>query len=241
VLVISAVPLAGLLALGRDDQRLEKALHHLASFAAGALLGGAFLHLLPEAIVERGPAPGVFLSLIGAFVGFFVIEKFLWHHGHDLAGPERRHYHPLATLNLLGDGLHNLIDGMVIAAAFASDPTVGLAATIAVAFHEVPQELGDFAVLVRGGVPVRRAILLNFVSGLTAVLGAVVTLAVGQRVAGFTTALLPIAAGSLMYIAAADIVPELQRERSGGGGVAVAQVALMILGVLVVSLPRLMP
>ncbi|MGH9259552.1 MAG: ZIP family metal transporter, partial [Acidimicrobiales bacterium] len=230
-------PLAGLLALGRDERRLEAGLHRLASFAAGALLAGAFMHLLPEALIQRGVVPGVFLSLVAAFVGFFIIEKFLWHHGHRLGGNPSS-VHPLATLNVLGDGLHNLIDGMVIAAAFASDRTVGIAATIAVIVHEVPQELGDFAVLVRAGVPVRRAILLNFLSGLAAVAGAVLTLAVGERVGGFTAALLPIAAGSLIYIAASDIVPELQHERTGRG--ALWQIGLMILGFALVSLPALL-
>ncbi|MGH7646044.1 MAG: ZIP family metal transporter, partial [Gemmatimonadales bacterium] len=176
-------------------------------------------------------------SLVAAFLGFFVIEKFLWHHGHRL-GADPASLHPLATLNVLGDGLHNLIDGMVIAAAFASDVTVGVAATIAVLMHEVPQELGDFAILVRAGVPVRRAIWLNFLSGLAAVAGAALTLAVGARVEGFTTALLPIAAGSLIYIAASDIVPELQHERTAIGGL--WQVGLMILGFALVSLPGLL-
>ncbi len=234
MLLVSALPLAGLLALGRDERRLEAGLHRLASFAAGALLGGAFMHLLPEALLRQGVVPAVFLSLVAAFLAFFVIEKFLWHHAHRL-GTDSSRVHPLATLNVLGDGLHNLIDGMVIAAAFASDVTVGVAATIAVILHEVPQELGDFAVLVRAGVPVRRAIWLNFLSGLAAVAGAAVTLAVGERIGGFTTALLPIAAGSLIYIAASDIVPELQHERTAIGGL--WQVGLMILGFVVVSLP----
>ncbi len=237
MLVVSALPLAGLLVLGRDERRLEAGLHRLASFAAGALLGGAFMHLLPEALIRQGVVSGVFLSLVAAFLGFFVIEKFLWHHGHHLVADPAT-VRPLAALNLVGDGLHNLIDGMVIAAAFASDPTVGLAATIAVVLHEVPQELGDFAILVRAGVPVRRAVWLNFLSGLAAVAGAILTLAIGERVEGFTTALLPVAAGSLIYIAASDIVPELQHERSARGGL--SQIILMIVGFALVSLPALL-
>jgi len=236
VLVVSAVPLVGLLTLGRDHRRLETVLHHLAGVAAGALLGAAFMQLLPAALLQRGVVSSVFLSLVAAFVGFFFLDKFLWRHGYRVgANPPPR---LLAMLNLFGDGLHNLMIGMVIAAAFASEPTVGLAAAIAVTLHEVPQELGDSAVLVGAGVSVRRAVWLNFLSGSVAVVGAMVTLAIGERVEGFTTALLPIAAGSLLYIAASDLVPELQRERTATG--ALSQVALMILGVALVSLPELM-
>lgn len=235
VLAVSAIPLGGLLLLGRGEQRLERVLQPLVAFAVGALLAGAFLHLLPEAIERTGAGPRVFLSVLGGFVGFFVLEKFLWRgHRHEPddragAGP------PLATLNLVGDGLHNLIDGMVIAAAYTTDPVLGLTATLVVIAHEVPQELGDFAVLVYSGMPVRRAIGLNFLSGLVAVVGAVLVLAAGPALGASGDALLPVAAGGFIYIAAADLVPELHRSRKLT--VSLGQLALIVLGIALVSVP----
>lgn len=234
VLAVSAVPLGGFLLLARGEERVERALQPLVAFAVGALLAGAFLHLLPEAIAELGAGPPVFLGVLGGFVGFFALEKFLWRsHGHEprdraRGGPR------LATLNLVGDGLHNLIDGMVIAAAYVADPGLGLTTTLAVLAHEVPQELGDFAVLVYGGMPVRRAVGFNFLTGLTAVAGAVLVLAAGPAL-GSPAVLLPVAAGGFVYIAAADLVPELHRARRLS--VSLGQIGLMLLGVALVSVP----
>lgn len=236
LLLVSALTLVGLVAIGRDDRRLETGLHHLTGVAAGALLGAAFMQLLPEALLRRGVVSSVFLSLVAAFVGFFVLDKFLWRHGYRVPANAPPRF--VALVSLVGSGLHNLIVGMVIAAAFASDATVGLAVAIAVTLHELPQELGDSAVLVRTGVPLGRAVWLTFLATVVAVVGATVTLAIGERVEEFTTALLPIAAGSLIYVAVSDLLPELQRERSAAG--TLSQVGLMILGVALVSLPELL-
>lgn len=234
VLVVSAIPLGGLVLLGRGEDRLERFLQPLVAFAVGALLAGAFLHLLPEAIDQLGAGPPVFLGVLGGFMGFFVLEKFLWRtHGHE-PRDRARGGPPLASLNLIGDGLHNLIDGMVIAAAYAADPALGLTATLAVMAHEIPQEVGDFAVLVYAGMPVRRAIGFNFLSGLVAVVGALLVLAAGSAV-GSPAALLPVAAGGFVYIAAADLVPELHRSRRLS--VSLGQIGLIVLGVALVSAP----
>jgi zinc and cadmium transporter len=234
VLGVSAIPLGGFLLLTRGEERVERALQPLVAFAAGALLAGAFLHLIPEAIERLGSGPPVFLGVLGGFIGFFVLEKFLWRgHVHEPRA-RARGGPPLAVLNLVGDGLHNLIDGMVIAAAYLADPALGLTTTLAVLAHEIPQELGDFAVLVYGGMPVRRAIGFNFLTGLTAVIGAVLVLMVGPSL-GSPAALLPIAAGGFIYIAAADLVPELHRSRKLA--VSVGQLALIVLGIVLVSLP----
>jgi len=235
VLAVSAVPLGGFLLLARGEERLERMLQPLVAFAVGALLAGAFLHLLPEAIAELGAGPPVFLGVPVGFVGFFALEKFLWRsHGHEPRNNRARGGPRLATLNLVGDGLHNLIDGMVIAAAWVADPALGLTTTLAVLAHEIPQELGDFAVLVYGGMPVRRAIGLNFLTGLTAAIGAVLVLAAGPAL-GSPAMLLPVAAGGFVYIAAADLVPELHRTRRLS--VSLGQIGLMLLGVALVSLP----
>jgi zinc and cadmium transporter len=234
VLGVSALPLGGFLLLARGEERVERALQPLVAFAVGALLAGAFLHLIPEAIERLGSGPPVFLGVLGGFIGFFVLEKFLWRgHVHEPRA-RARGGPPLATLNLVGDGLHNLIDGMVIAAAYVADPALGLTTTLAVVAHEIPQELGDFAVLVYGGMPVRRAIGFNFLSGLVAVAGALLVLAAGNAL-GAPAALLPVAAGGFIYVAAADLVPELHRTRRLS--VSVGQIGLMLLGVALVSVP----
>ena len=237
VALVSAIPLIGLAVMRRPPDQIARIVLLLLSFAVGALLGGALFHLIPEAVSRLGSGPALSLYLLLGFLGFFVLEKFLWAHRHDTAGTPSLRLQPLAALNLLGDGVHNAIDGMVIAAAYSADTSVGLATTLAVILHEVPQELGDFGILVYSGLPVRRAVLFNAASGLTAVLGAVVTLAVGEQLAGFTSALLPVAAGSFIYIAASDLIPELRRER--GLRTAVWQVVLVLLGVVVMGLPEL--
>lgn len=235
VATVSAVPLGGFLLLSRGEPRVERLVQPLVAFAVGALLSGAFLHLLPEAVAVSGTGLGVFGALLGGFLAFFALEKFLWRtHGHA-ARDRAPAGSPLATLNLVGDGLHNLIDGMIIAAAYLTDPTLGLTTTIAVLLHEIPQELGDFAVLVYGGLPMRRAVLFNFVSGLVAVVGASLVLTVGRAASGVSDALLPIAAGGFVYIAAADLVPELHRVRRLSASL--WQIALILFGAALVSLP----
>lgn len=245
VLIVSAISLVGLLALSRQHDVLARRLPLLVSLAAGVLLGGAVLHLLPEAVDALGPGlwlPGLFLV---GFLGFFVLERYLWFHHHGSASgalepriPHRPGHglaedcpdpHPVVIMNLVGDGVHNLIDGMAIGAAYLVDPAAGLATTLAIALHEIPQEIGDFAVLVQGGLSVRRALLLNLASGLVAVVGTVFALVVGGAVDGFSAALLPITAGSFLYIAAADLIPEIHRHRDRS--LALAQALFLFGGV----------
>ncbi|MEJ2371614.1 MAG: ZIP family metal transporter [Gemmatimonadales bacterium] len=211
VLLVSLVSLVGLFALSQEPARLRRLQLYLVSLAAGSLLGGAFLHLLPEAVERLGTGLPFSLYLLGGFFGFFVLEKFLWHHHHG-AGPEAR-THPIVTMVLLGDGVHNLLDGMVIAAAYIADPSVGLVTTLAVILHEVPQEIGDFGVLLHGGLSVGKAVLANFLSATAAILGALLVLWIGTEVHGLEAALLTVSAASFIYIAAADLIPELHRSR----------------------------
>lgn len=233
VLAVSAIPLLGLLVAGRRFAGMERHLMLLVSFAVGALLGGAVIHLIPEAYESLGPGPALTGGLLLGFLGFFVLEKFLWHHAHHHDPEVRPSLPPLAALNLLGDLIHNVIDGMLIAAAFMAGIPVGVATTVAVILHEIPQEVGDFGVLLHAGLPMRRVVWLNFLSGLGAVAGAVLTLVVGERVSGFGAHLLPVAAGSFLYIAASDLIPELHRERNPGA--VLRQVALVLLGVAVMA------
>lgn len=233
VLAVSAIPLLGLLVAGRRFAGLQRHVMMLVSFAVGALLGGSIIHLLPEAFEALGPGKALTGGLLLGFLGFFVLEKFLWHHAHHHEPEVRPSLPPLAALNLLGDLLHNVIDGMLIAAAFMAGIPVGIATTVAVILHEIPQEIGDFGVLLHAGLPMRRVVLLNFISGLGAVAGALLTLAIGARVTGLGAHLLPVAAGSFLYIAASDLIPELHRERNPGA--VLQQIALVLLGVTVMA------
>lgn len=239
VAAVSLVALIGLFALSRDEEELERITPYLVSLAVGALLGGAVLHLIPRAVQESGTGLAVWLYLLAGFVGSFVLEKFLKaHHGHhallsgqeeggDAAGGERAR--PLSGMVLVGDGVHNLLDGVVIAASYAVDPWVGVVTTLAVFLHEIPQEIGDFGVLVHAGLSPGRALLLNFLSALTALAGAAVTLWLGTQVESIARVILPIAAGNFLYIAASDLVPELHQER--GGWTALRQVAIILTGI----------
>ena len=144
----------------------------------------------------------------------------------------------MATLSLAGDAVHNLLDGMVIVAAYSAGLTAGLATTVAVVLHEVPQEIGDLGVLIYSGLTVRRAVLYNLLSALAALLGATVALVLGRWVSGFTEGLLPVAAGGFIYVAASTLVPELRLQR--GPATALAQVTFMLLGIALMAIPGLL-
>ena len=230
--VVSLVSLVGLATLSLDETRTRRLAALLVSFAVGSLLGDAFIHLIPETFARKTVTLWPSLLVLAGMLLFFVVEKLLRHEH----GVLHRYYHPeadgrpeLAAVNLLGDAIHNFIDGLLIAASYLVSPALGLATTIAVLFHEIPQELGDFGILVHSGLGVRRAVLLNLASAGAAVLGAVAALLAGQ-VSGetVTTVLVPITAGGFVYIAAADLIPELQHDRTGRG--LIVQVSLIVLG-----------
>lgn len=210
VLAISSVSLLGALGLVVRPDALRGALLLLVSFAAGALLGDAFLHLIPEiAESAAGFDPLASAGLLAGVLSFFVLEKILhWHHSHF---PHEEMLHPVAVSNLVGDGLHNFLDGAIVAGAFVASPALGFATAVAVAVHEIPQELGDFGILVHAGLTPRRALLLNFLSGLTAVAGMAATLTFFP-VEAIERVLLPFSAGAFVYIASTDLIPELHKE-----------------------------
>jgi len=207
--LVSLISLIGVTALIFSEKRLKKILLALIGFAAGALIGGAFLHLLPESIESSAASDlhNIFLAVIAGFITFFILEKLLWRHCHERACP----IHVFAYLNLIGDGVHNLIDGFIIAASFIAGVPLGVATTLAVAAHEIPQELGDFGVLIYGGFKPRKALLLNFGTALTAIAGGIVGYYLLPHMGGAMIYLLPFAAGGFLYIAASDIIPELHR------------------------------
>jgi zinc and cadmium transporter len=205
VTVVSLVAFIGIVFIGLKEAFLRRILMALIGFASGSLIGGAFIHLLPEAFEETGQA--MFYPVVIGIVFFFAMEKFLyWRHCHE----EKCPVHMFVYLNLIGDGIHNFIDGMIIAASFILSYDLGVATTLAVIFHEIPQEIGDFGVLIYGGLTRRRALAYNFVSALTAVVGALTVyfLAYIQGVEHF---LVPFAAGGFIYIAATDLMPELHK------------------------------
>ncbi|HYO61583.1 MAG TPA: ZIP family metal transporter [Actinomycetota bacterium] len=208
VVVVTAMSLVGAIGLQLRPRVLQRALVFLVPFAAGALLGDAFFHIIPELSEDGGLEFSASLSLVLGLVIFFALEKVLhWHHAHY---PHGDVIHPVAMSNLVGDGLHNLLDGSLIGASYLVSPTVGLATTIAVVLHEIPQELGDFGILVHSGVPPKKALRLNLLTGSTAVLGAVIALVSGEALS--EELLLPIAAGAFIYIASTDLLPELHKE-----------------------------
>jgi zinc and cadmium transporter len=209
-ILVSLISFIGLIGLGLKTKMLDNIIFLLIGLSAGTLIGDAFLHLIPEA-VEANSSELVFLYIIIGFSLFFLIERVLfWHHCHEHG---RCDVHVTAKyMNLIGDGVHNFIDGLVIAGSFGAGIPVGITTTIAVVTHEIPQEIGDFGVLVYGGFSRMKALLMNFLSGLTAVAGAVVGVFLVARVADVNNFLLPFTAGGFIYIGASDLIPELHKE-----------------------------
>lgn len=211
VFIISLISLIGALTLALKEKILSVLLVFLVSFAAGGLLGDVFIHLLPEMVEESLFTMTSSLSIISGILMFFILEKFIaWRHCH--IPTSKNHPHPVAFMNLIGDGIHNLIDGAIIAGSFLVSIPLGMATTIAVLFHEVPQEIGDFGVLIHGGFTKRRALFFNFASSLAAFGGAVFVLIFGSQMTDLTNVLVPFTAGGFIYIAGSDLIPELHKE-----------------------------
>jgi zinc and cadmium transporter len=211
VLVVSALSAVGALVFAFGGRGRHALVLLLVSFAVGALFGDAFIHLLPETFEKLGTGLSGPALVIAGVLAFFVLEKFLrWRHCH--LPTTDGHPHPIVWMNLVGDGVHNFIDGMIIGASYVVSVPIGLASTLAVVLHEIPQEIGDFGVLIHGGLTVRRALFYNLLSALVSLLGAAFALIVGPWVTGFSVAVLPVAAGGFIYIAGSDLIPEMQHE-----------------------------
>lgn len=211
VSLISLISMVGVFTLAISRKVLEKIILFLVAFAAGGLLGDVFIHLIPNLGQESGFSLFVSGLILAGFLVFFAFEKFLnWRHCHEVDC--RKHQQNLGTMNLVADGLHNFIDGAMIAASFLVSPAVGIATSLAVILHEIPQEIGDFAVLIHSGFTRRKALFYNLLSALTAFLGAILVLFT-QQTGKISQFLLPLTAGSFLYIAAADLIPQLHQER----------------------------
>ncbi|MHA1751025.1 MAG: ZIP family metal transporter [Candidatus Helarchaeota archaeon] len=213
--IVSLISLVGVITLSINDKTLNKIVFYLVSFAAGALIGGGFLHLLPEA-VEKINSLNIYIILIIGFICFFIFEKLLdYHQCHNVEKDHICEQHSFKWLNLIGDGIHNFTDGLVIAVSFISSFQLGFVATILVIAHEIPQEIGDFGVLIYGGFSKKRALFFNFLTALTAIGGGIFGYYLLYSLLSISPYLLAFSAGGFIYIAAADLIPELKKENSG--------------------------
>jgi zinc and cadmium transporter len=227
VAIVSSISFVGAATL--LFKKSEGIMHLVVSFAAGSLLAVAFLDLIPESINELN-INGVFYSVITGFFLFFLLEKFFhWRHCHENECKE----HPFTYLSLLGDGVHNFFDGMIISASFMTSISLGFVTSLAVIFHEIPQEFGDFAILLHGGFTRKKAVLWNFLISLTAFIGALLVYFINFN-SSIISMLLPFAAGGFIYIAASDLIPEMHKEKRLAKSA--AQILFFIAGIAVISL-----
>ncbi len=236
LILVSLISLVGVFTLSLNQEWFKKILLYLVSFAVGGLFGDALIHLLPEAFKELGSSLTTSLLVVVGILIFFVLEKFLrWQHCHVPTSKE--HLHPVVTLNLVGDAVHNLIDGMIIGASFLAGTPIGITTTLAVILHEIPQEIGDFGILIHGGLSVKKALAFNFLSALFALIGGAISLTIGPHIAGYAHYLLPITAGGFLYVAGSDLIPELHHHGNDTKPLsAVLQFLMIILGVGLMAL-----
>jgi zinc and cadmium transporter len=230
ILVVSAASLIGVVLLGFNQAFLHRILYILIAFSAGALLGDVFIHIIPE-IAEIGFSPLTGIYFLIGIIAFFLLEQYIhWHHGY---GEHEESVHSSTYLTIFGDALHNFIDGIIIAISFLVSIPFGIATTVAVLFHEIPQELGQFGILVHGGWSRGKALLYNFLSALTAILGAAFVVMFAQDLAEVPTYLLAFAGASFLYIAMSEIIPELHKEKNVGKSV--VQILAFLFGVVVMA------
>lgn len=216
VLIVSLVSLAGIILFSIKEDFFKKKLSFLVSFSAGTLFGDAFIHLIPEAFFSGTLATlEVSLSILTGILGFLILEKMLhWHHHHGLE-EECKDEHTIGYMNLVGDAIHNFVDGAAIAASFLFSTAAGVATTIAVVFHEIPQEISDYGVLRFVGFSRKKALTLNFFSATAAILGAIVVLFLGNTLSeSFHTIIIAITAGAFIYIAGTDLLPAIEKQKN---------------------------
>jgi len=241
VFAVSIISLIGIFAISVNEWVLRKIIFVLVALAVGALLGGAFIHLIPEAFEESTNTVLTSMLMIAGVLIFLTLEKLLhWHHAHGEEKEEKQHkksasagdkatIRPVGYMILASDGLHNLIDGLIIGVSYMASIEVGIATTIAVILHEIPQEIGDFGVLIHAGFSKMRALLFNFLSAIFAILGLIIAILLGEVSKEFVTIIIPLAAGGFIYIATADLIPELQKTKKISRSL--VQLAAIIVGV----------
>lgn len=212
VIGVSLLSLLGILFFLIDERFIRSVLLYFVSFSTGALLGDVFIHMIPDMAEDTDFfSKGLLIILLGILFSF-TVEKFIhWRHCHMLPDEDHGHHHTVGIMSVTGESVHNLIDGIVIAASFLTSVPVGIATTLAVVFHEIPHEIGNFAVLLHSGFPRKKALLLNMLSASAGILGAVLVLGLSQSLDSLTLYMLPFAAGNLLYIAGSDLIPELHK------------------------------
>lgn len=223
VLIVSLISFIGLFFISINEKILKSIVFVLVSFSVGALFGDAFVHLIPEAFGSEVSSSVVSAFILFGIIIFFVLEKFIhWRHSHIEAGEicknhECEHYEkgneikPAGYMILLSDTSHNFLDGIIITASYMINIEVGITTTIAVVLHEIPQEIGQFGLLIHYGFSKFKALLFNFYSAFSAILGVIVTLFLSSKIEGFTPLIISIAAGGFIYIAGSDLVPEIHK------------------------------
>jgi zinc and cadmium transporter len=229
VAVVSLLSLVGIATFLLEKELQRSLLLYMVSFSVGGLFGGAFFHLIPEASASSGFTTAVSgFILVGILVSFLVEQVLKWRHCHVPTSDE--HPHSFAYMNLIGDSIHNMIDGIVIGGSYLVSPSMGIVTTLAVCLHELPQEIGDFGVLVYAGFTRARALKYNFLTALTAFIGVTIALTLSGYVENLTTYLVPFAAGNFIYIAGSDLIPELHAEEKLSR--TIIQIAAMLCGVI---------
>ena len=209
-LAMTSIALVGGIMLVLRESSFQRIILPLVAFSAGSLMGGAMFHMLPEGLDRSGNTTAFWAWIVAGFSVFLILEQFLhWHHCHRAVATEHR---PLTWLILIADGLHNFIGGLAVAGAFLIDIRVGISAWLAAAAHEIPQELGDFGIMVHGGWTKTRALAFNVLSAVTFLIGGLIAWGVSLRID--VAFLLPFAAGNFIYIAAADLIPEINKVRT---------------------------
>ncbi len=240
VILVSVISFIGVGFLAFSNKILQKITMFLVSLSAGTLLGNSFFHLLPEAVHEAEnhgeEGLGIWLYLIIGIIAFFILEKIIhWRHCHVPTCKE--HPHHLGKMNLIGDFFHNFFDGIIIAGAFLVNIPLGIATLIAVVAHEIPQEIADFGVLIYAGYSKKKALLLNFLSALSAVLGAALAIVIGSKIEHFGGFIIPFTAGGFIYIATADLIPELKKETAWKKSL--VQLLAILFGLLIMFLLKI--
>lgn len=231
VVIVSLISIIGILIFLRK-KILGRILFFMVSFAAGTLLGVAFIDLLPEAL-EGGFKESVPIFILLGILSFFVLEKFLyWHHHH--AGHEQEEVHGFTYLSIIGDGIHNFLDGALIAISFMNNTALGIVTTIAIIAHEIPQEISDFGILIYGGFSRLKALVYNFLTALTSVIGALAAYFYSGAIENSSIFLISFAIGGFVYIASTDLIPEIHKEK--GFKKSLVQLILLIFGILLIWL-----
>lgn len=212
VIVVSLISLIGIISLKIQEKKMSAVLIYFVSFSVGSMLGDVFIHLLPEVVERDGFTMQISMYILIGIIFTFLVEKAVhWTHHIKHGGKDHEEHPPITFMTLFGDGMHNFIDGLIIGASYLISVPTGIATTIAVILHEIPQEIGNFGILLHGGYTKQKALYFNFVTALTAVLGTSIALIIGSQLSQFSIFLTSFAAGNFIYIAGSDLIPELNR------------------------------